>query len=250
MKINNFIINMFKGMGIGIANVIPGVSGGTMAIVFGIYDKLIEALANFITASIKKKVEYIIFIAPIIIGAVVGILGFARIVEFLYANYPLYTKLIFVVLVLPSIPIVVKGERIKEIKNIIYFCLGMVFVLTFFMLVHKFSAEDMSFQIRKTFDTSYGIKLLFCGSLAGGAMIIPGISGSLLLLALGEHQNVIYYISNLDFLPLGYFGVGVILGIALFTKVINYFLKRYRSLTLFFILGIVVASLIEMLINI
>ncbi|MGB0405527.1 MAG: undecaprenyl phosphate translocase family protein, partial [Fusobacterium sp.] len=188
MKINNFIINMFKGMGIGIANVIPGVSGGTMAIVFGIYDKLIEALANFITASIKKKVEYIIFIAPIIIGAVVGILGFARIVEFLYANYPLYTKLIFVVLVLPSIPIVVKGERIKEIKNIIYFCLGMVFVLTFFMLVHKFSAEDMSFQIRKTFDTSYGIKLLFCGSLAGGAMIIPGISGSLLLLALGEHQ--------------------------------------------------------------
>jgi len=250
MKINNFIINMFKGMGIGIANVIPGVSGGTMAIVFGIYDKLIEALANFITASIKKKVEYIIFIAPIIIGAVVGILGFARIVEFLYANYPLYTKLIFVVLVLPSIPIVVKGERIKEIKNIIYFCLGMVFVLTFFMLVHKFSVEDMSFQIRKTFDTSYGIKLLFCGSLAGGAMIIPGISGSLLLLALGEHQNVIYYISNLDFLPLGYFGVGVILGIALFTKVINYFLKRYRSLTLFFILGIVVASLIEMLINI
>lgn len=250
MKINNFIINILKGMGIGIANVIPGVSGGTMAIVFGIYDKLIETLANFITASIKKKIEYIIFIAPIIIGAVIGILGFAKIVEFLYANYPLYTKLIFVVLVLPSIPIVVKDEKIKEIKNIIYFCLGMIFVLTFFMLVHKFSAEDMSFQMRKTFDTAYGIKLLFCGYLAGGAMIIPGISGSLLLLALGEHQNVIYYISNLDFLPLAYFGVGVILGIGLFTKIINYFLKKYRSLTLFFILGIVVASLIEMLINI
>ncbi|MFK4785770.1 DUF368 domain-containing protein [Fusobacterium sp. MFO224] len=250
MEVNNFIVNVFKGMGIGIANVIPGVSGGTMAIVFGIYDKLIEALANFVAAPVKKKIDYIIFIAPIIIGAVIGILGFARIVEFLYANYPLYTKLIFVVLVLPSIPIVVKNEKIREIKNIIYFCLGMVFVLTFFMLVHKFTKQDMSFQIRKTFDTVYGIKLLFCGSLAGGAMIIPGISGSLLLLALGEHQNIIYYISNLDFLPLAYFGVGVILGIGLFTKVINYFLKKYRSLTLFFILGIVVASLIEMLINI
>jgi len=250
MKMNSFIINIFKGMGIGVANVIPGVSGGTMAIVFGIYDKLIESLANFVTAPVKKKIEYIVFIAPIIIGAVIGILSFAKIVGYLYENYPLYTKLIFVVLVLPSIPVVVKGERIKEVKNIIYFCLGMIFVLTFFMIVHRFSAGNSDFQIRKTFDTAYGIKLLFCGSLAGGAMIIPGISGSLLLLALGEHQNVIYYISNLDFLPLGYFGVGVILGIGVFTKFINYFLKKYRSLTLFFILGIVVASLIEMLMNI
>lgn len=250
MRINKFTINMFKGIGIGVANVIPGVSGGTMAIVFGIYDELIEALANFLSASIKKKVEYILFMFPIIVGAVVGILGFARIVEYLYISYPVYTKIIFVVLILPSIPIVIKGEKIKDINNIIYFFIGIVFVLMFFMIVHKFSEGNLNSQIRKTFDVLYGIKLLFSGILSGGAMIIPGISGSLLLLALGEHQNVIYFISNLDFLPLSYFGIGVIIGIAFFTRIINYFLKKYRGLTLFFILGIVVASLIEMLINI
>ena len=250
MDIKLFLINILKGIGIGVANVIPGVSGGTMVVLFGIYDKVIDALANFLKAPVKKKIDYIIFMAPLIIGATIGILSFAKIIGFLYENYPLYTKLVFIILVIPSIPIVIKGENIRDIKNLIYFTFGMIFVLMFFMLVHRFGSGENIEDIRPTFTTLYGLKLVLFGALAGGAMIIPGISGSLLLLTLGEHENIIYYIGNFEIYPLIYFGIGTLIGIGIFTKIINYFLIKYRSVTLFIILGIVVASLIELLINI
>lgn len=243
-----FFINFLKGIGIGIANVIPGVSGGTMAVVFGIYDKLIECIANFLQAPMKKKIEYTKFMFPLLLGCAVGILFFANVIGYLYENYPVYTKGAFVILVLPSIPIIIKGENIKDIKNILSFAFGLLFVVAFFMFTHNL--EGNTFTKQEIFTVAYGLKLALCGALAGGAMIIPGISGSLLLLALGEHENVINYIGNIEIIPLLYFGVGVGLGILVFTKIINYFLKNYRSKTLFVILGIVIASLIELLINI
>ncbi|MCI6151542.1 MAG: DUF368 domain-containing protein [Fusobacterium perfoetens] len=241
-------MNFLKGIGIGIANVIPGVSGGTMAVVFGIYDKLIECIANFLQASMKKKMEYVKFMLPLLLGCAVGILFFANVIGYLYENYPVYTKGVFVILVLPSIPIIIKGENIKDIKNILSFSFGLLFVVAFFMFTHDL--EGNTFTKQEFFTFTYGLKLALCGALAGGAMIIPGISGSLLLLALGEHENVINYIGNIEIIPLLYFGIGVGIGILIFTKIINYFLQNYRSKTLFVILGIVIASLIELLINI
>ena len=243
-----FLLNFFKGIGIGIANVIPGVSGGTMAVLFGIYDKLVEAIANFIKADKEKKIEYIKFLFPLIVGCGVGILFFANIIGYLYENYPIYTKAVFIILVLPSIPVIIKGENFNNLKNILAFAFGLMFVIGFFMITHKFSGN--SFARQEVFTTMYGIKLTICGALAGGAMIIPGISGSLLLLALGEHENVINYIGRIDIIPLLYFSVGVGIGILLFTKIINYFLVNFRGKTLFVILGIVVGSLIELIINI
>lgn len=242
------LLNFFKGIGIGIANVIPGVSGGTMAVLFGIYDKLIDAIANFLKADREKKIEYIKFLFPLLIGCGVGILAFAKIIGYLYENYPIYTKGAFIILVLPSIPVIIKGENFSNVKNILAFAFGLMFVIGFFMITYKFSGN--SFAKQEIFTTMYGLKLTLCGALAGGAMIIPGISGSLLLLALGEHENIINYIGAVDIIPLLYFGVGVGIGILLFTKTINYFLVNYRGKTLFVILGIVVGSLIELIIKI
>lgn len=243
-----FLLNFFKGIGIGVANVIPGVSGGTMAVLFGIYDKLIDAIANFLKADREKKIEYIKFLLPLLIGCGVGILAFAKIIGYLYENYPIYTKGAFIILVLPSIPVIIKGENFSNVKNILAFAFGLMFVIGFFMITYKFSGN--SFAKQEIFTTMYGLKLTLCGALAGGAMIIPGISGSLLLLALGEHENIINYIGAVDIIPLLYFGVGVGIGILLFTKIINYFLVNYRGKTLFVILGIVVGSLIELIIKI
>lgn len=243
-----FLLNFFKGIGIGVANVIPGVSGGTMAVLFGIYDKLIDAIANFLKADKAKKIEYIKFLLPLLIGCGVGILAFAKIIGYLYENYPIYTKGAFIILVLPSIPVIIKGENFSNVKNILAFAFGLMFVIGFFMITYKFSGN--SFAKQDVFTTLYGLKLTLCGALAGGAMIIPGISGSLLLLALGEHENIINYIGAVDIIPLLYFGVGVGIGILLFTKIINYFLVNYRGKTLFVILGIVVGSLIELIIKI
>lgn len=243
-----FLLNFFKGIGIGVANVIPGVSGGTMAVLFGIYDKLIDAIANFLKADKAKKIEYIKFLLPLLIGCGVGILAFAKIIGYLYENYPIYTKGAFIILVLPSIPVIIKGENFSNVKNILAFAFGLMFVIGFFMITYKFSGN--SFAKQDVFTTLYGLKLTLCGALAGGAMIIPGISGSLLLLALGEHENIINYIGAVDIIPLLYFGVGVGIGILLFTKIINYFLVNYRGKTLFVILGIVVGSLVELIIKI
>ena len=108
--------NFLKGMGIGVANIIPGVSGGTLAVVFGIYDKLMEAIAEFLTAPKDKKIEYAKFLIQIGLGAIIGILVFARVIEFLFAHYPVQTKIAFIILILPSIPLIVKGEKYSDKK--------------------------------------------------------------------------------------------------------------------------------------
>lgn len=243
--------NILKGVGIGVANIIPGVSGGTLAVVFGIYDYLMEAVAEFFSAPKEKKIEYIKFLIQIGIGAAIGILAFARIIEWLFRYYPLQTKIAFIILVLPSIPLIIKGENYKNTKNIFSFIFGFLFIMVFTYITLKVSGgPETAEEIRTVFTTSYYIKLAFCGFIAIGAMIIPGISGSFLLLILGEYQNILSYINHFQIVPMIYLSIGMALGALGFTKVINYCLKNYRSLTLFFILGIIIASLIQLLLNI
>lgn len=238
--------NIFKGMGIGVANIIPGVSGGTLAVVFGIYDYLMEAVACFFKASKEKRMEYIKFLIQIGIGAVLGILAFSRIIEYLLNYYPKQTKIAFVIMILPSIPLIIKGEDYKKMRNIVSCILGFLFIAGFSYLTLKFSnSGDVNVWAEKVLSLSYYIKLVFCGLVSIGAMIVPGISGSFLLLLMGEYQNILSYINNFSVVPLMYFGVGVLIGGIGFTKIINYFLHKYRSLTLFFILGIIIASLLE-----
>lgn len=242
--------NILKGIGIGVANIIPGVSGGTLAVIFGIYDYLMEAIADFFTASKAKKIEYAKFLIQIGLGAAIGILAFARIIEYLFAHYPLQTKIAFIILVLPSIPLIVKGEDHKDKKNILFFIIGFLSIMVFTYFAVKFSGgPDTAGAVRTVFSTSYYIKLALCGFIAIGAMIIPGISGSFLLLILGEYQNVLSYINNFQIVPIIYLGIGMVFGALGFTKVINYCLKNHRSITLFFILGIIIASLIQLFIN-
>ncbi len=243
--------NILKGVGIGVANIIPGVSGGTLAVVFGIYDYLMEAVAEFFSAPKEKKIEYIKFLIQIGIGAAIGILAFARIIEWLFRYYPLQTKIAFIILVLPSIPLIIKGENYKNTKNIFSFIFGFLFIMVFTYITLKVSGgPETAEEIRTVFTSSYYIKLAFCGFIAIGAMIIPGISGSFLLLILGEYQNILSYINHFQIVPMIYLSIGMALGALGFTKVINYCLKNYRSLTLFFILGIIIASLIQLLLNI
>lgn len=242
--------NILIGIVIGVANIIPGVSGGTLAVVLGIYDRLMESIANFLQAPKEKKIEYLMFLVPIGIGAGIGILAFARVIEFLFEKYPLYTKIAFIILILPSIPLIVKGENHRDKKNIFFFILGFISIMIFTYFALKFSGNPQDAeQIRTVFTTSYYIKLVFCGFIAIGAMIIPGISGSFLLLILGEYENIVWYINHFKIVPMVYLAVGMGFGAIGFTKVINYCLKKHRSVTLFFILGIIIASLIQLFLN-
>ncbi|MGL4308495.1 MAG: DUF368 domain-containing protein [Cetobacterium sp.] len=239
-------LNILKGILIGIANVLPGVSGGTLAVMLGIYDKLTEAVGNFLIVPIKEKITYSKFLIQIAIGAAIGILLFARIIEFSYLNYPKITTIIFVILMLPSIPFIIKGENIKNRSNILSLIAGILFTIGFLALTYFIGEETIEASKNIIFSFSYGIKLFFCGLIAAGAMIIPGISGSLLLLILGEYYNILSFISSFNILPLIFFGAGTGIGLIFFSKIINILLNKYRSFTLFFIVGIILVSLVDM----
>ena len=264
------MIQLFlKGIIIGIANIMPGVSGGTLAVIMGVYDKLTEAIGNFPTAPVKKKIEYIKFLLQIGSGAAIGIILFARVIEFCFTNYPRATAGGFSLLILPSIPYIIKGEDKKDKKNIFFFCLGALLTLGFVYADYKFGKDSGVKELVTVVTTSYALKLFACGGLAAGAMIIPGISGSLLLLMLGEYYNILGFINkffsnlinitssssiseiitNLYILPLTAFGLGVLIGLVLIAKLINMLLQKHRCVTLFFITGIIVVSILQIWLN-
>lgn len=239
--------NFLKGIAIGIANVLPGVSGGTLAVILGIYDQLTEAIGNFFIVPMKKKIEYIKFVGQIGAGAVIGILLFAKLVAFLYSTYPKTTTIGFVILIIPSIPLILKGENFLNKKNLLAFFSGVIFTICFVGLTYIFKKEDTLATTSNIFTIAYGIKLFICGIIAAGAMIIPGISGSLLLLVLGEYYNILSYISSFKIIPLIFFGAGTAIGLVGFAKLINVLLNKYRSNTLHFIVGIIVVSMFDII---
>lgn len=258
------IKNFLKGMAIGVANALPGVSGGTIAVVLNIYDKLTESIGNFFTASKEKKIEYIKFLSQIGIGAVVGILLLAKIITVAYNEYPKITTLCFLVLIVPSIPYILKGEKITDKKNLFFLFLGVLFTAVFMYGISGVSeaAENGATVVKNSLTFSYGMKLFLCGMVAAGAMVIPGISGALLLMLLGEYYNIFSYISDvgknvltifngiseenimkIKFLLI--FSLGVFIGLIGVSKAINILLKKYKSYTLHFIVGIIIVSLLE-----
>lgn len=261
---------ILKGIVIGIANIIPGVSGGTLAVVLGVYDKLTEAIGNFVIAPKAKKIEYLKFIVQIGIGAVIGIILFAKIIEFSVINYPKTTAGVFTLLILPSIPYIIKGEDKKNIKNIVFFIIGAIFALLFVYADYKLGTSSSNMEVDRVINSGYLLKLFLCGCVAAGAMIIPGISGSMLLLMLGEYYNILGFINrffqglvnpstyasmnnllvNLHIIPLASFGIGIIIGLVVIAKIINFLLQKYRSNTLFFITGIIIVSIAQIWMNI
>lgn len=242
----SIIKNILKGSAIGAANVIPGVSGGTLAFVFGIYDKLTEAIGEFITASKDKKVEFAKFLIQVGFGAILGIVFFAKLIEILYRNSSEVTNMFFTGLIVASIPLIYKDEKNNINKSsLLYFIMGFIVVLIFGFLGGSEVEKSSIMNINKGISLIYSLKLFVCGLLAAGTMVVPGVSGSLLLLLLGEYYNVLSYVNNRNLIAIAIIGGGAVIGIVVFAKLIDYFLKKKRTITMFFILGLVSASAFE-----
>ena len=255
------ILLFLKSIIIGVANIIPGVSGGTLAVMLNVYDPITEKIGNFFLVDRKTKLSYFWYLFIVLVGAATGIFLFANIIKYSITNYPKITVTVFTLLILPSIPYIVKGLDYKKKKNILAFCCGAALMIIFIILGLKYGDETtgaVTIQIVKgvCFTRAYLIKLLICGIVAAGAMIIPGISGSLLLMMLGEYYNVVYLISSLReksfavLSPLVILAIGVGVGLVAFSKAINYLLKNHKEFTLFFIEGIITFSIIQMWLSI
>lgn len=237
------LILIIKGFFIGIANIIPGVSGGTIALIVGIYEKLINTISHF-TKNIK---ENILFILPLGIGMVLSILVLSGIIDSSYKNYPLATTFFFIGLVLGGIPFAYK--KIKDKKNISNW---FIFLITFSLVIimSYIGTKDM-FNVVSLDNLGLidYLKLLLVGIIASGTMIIPGISGSLVLMLIGYYYPIIELIKQLtkfnfsNIIPLIVFGIGLIIGFVLFVKLIELLFKKFENKTYYGVLGFISASI-------
>ena len=257
-----YLSYFIKGMAIGIANAIPGVSGGTIAFVLGIYEKLTYSISSLPIALIKFRwkdvAESLKILIPVFLGAIISIFLFLNIINFSFANYPIPTKIFFVGLVLGSFPFVTKTVEKYDLKVFFAFFLGasIMAIFVYFDInepeINKTAVESAS---SSDFSFIYGVKLFFCGIAAAIAMVIPGISGSLLLLILGEYENISYFVSNITanfnyIYPLIFLGIGIVIGIFAISKLITILIQKYRTIVFGFVLGILIVSFLSLWPNI
>ena len=256
-----YLSYFIKGMAIGIANAIPGVSGGTIAFVLGIYEKLTSSISSLPMDLIKLRwkdvAESLKVLIPVFLGAVISIFLFLNIINFSFENYPIPTKIFFVGLVLGSFPFVTKTVEKYDLKVFFAFFLG-AFIMSIFVYFDINTPEinkNVGESVSSDFSVIYGIKLFFCGIAAAVAMVIPGISGSLLLLILGEYENVSYFVSNMTsnfnyIYPLIFLGIGIVIGIFAISKLITILIQKYRAIVFGFVLGILIVSFLSLWPNI
>jgi putative membrane protein len=232
---------IFYGLIIGISNVIPGVSGGTMAVVFGIYEKLI-AVVSLDVKAIKENFGFIVLLA---IGIVGGILGFSNVMNYLLLEHETLTFYSFLGIILGSFPLIIKKANIKKIR----LSESLAFVSTFlFMLWLTFVQPEGAGQIDVSQLTwLLAIGLFAASSMATFTMILPGISGSMVLLAIGMYQGVFgYAIGQFVFPHLLIVVSGMLAGLVLGAKAVKILMEKYYTQTYAAIIGLLVGSLLPL----
>lgn len=250
------ILNFFKGLLIGIGGIIPGLSGAVIAMIFGLYSEMIHSVSTFFK-DIKKN---FIFLFPILCGIAAGFILFSNIQKLLLDKYPFQTMMVIVGLIIGTVPVLVKDAKIQKLD----FNLIVIFIITLVIgLLMSYIAEpQIDIQNRKLeFNYLNIMNLILIGFIMAGSHIIPGISGTVILMALGSYgimlnavanlkdliliksytQNIEVVIYNLFvILPIG---IGLILGAILFSKLMDFLLKKYYIYTYCGIIGFVIGSI-------
>lgn len=258
--IMEFFGNIIKGVMIGIANIIPGVSGGTMAVSLGIYDRLIGAVSGLF----KEFKKSIAFLIPIIIGCGIGIVGFTYAIEYLLDKHTFVTCMAFVGLILGGLPAIISSMKSKMTSGGIGVFGILAFVIAFVISGGMPLLKESKDALTVISVTPVNMVILFIlGVVASATMVIPGVSGSMMLMIFGYYYAIINtiktFLDNLrafdlmgmkdGILLLAPFGIGVILGIFLIAKLITFLFEKYGVQTFCAILGLVISSPIAIFIN-
>ncbi len=255
-----YIRIFFVGMAMGVANIIPGVSGGTIAVVFGIYEKLMHALGNFLTEK-KNRRQHITFLAVLFSGSLAAIVALAGILKWAFNNYPLITVYFFMGLILGSIPVVLKvhHDMKPNTARIAAFFAGLVFVVIL-ALYQTHGTDGTLITDFSRYTIADYFYFVLAGLIAASAMIIPGVSGSFILILLGVYWTVLGALSGLfplileqgiggeawpRLIILGSLFIGVVAGILGFSRIMDYLLKRFPARTMYAILGLIIGSLYQ-----
>jgi|SRR5690625_16077 len=231
--------NIYRGILIGASDVIPGVSGGTVAVLLGIYDRLIEAINGLFS---RRWQEQLTFLIPLGIGVGLAIFSVARLMKWLFNYYPEPTYFFFLGLIIGIIPQLFVEANVRVTFKATQYVLLVSGAIAVSMMVFFMDMEPGAIITERSW-TIYFL-LLLSGILASAAMILPGISGSVVFLMLGVYPTIIEIIYTFDIKAIIVVGAGIATGIVSMSKLIHFFFKHYRINTYAVIIGAVIGSIV------
>ena len=235
------IANFLKGFAMGVANVIPGVSGGTIALLTGIFERLINALKSFDVEAVRLLLKFKFrefaqhvdfgFLLSVFLGVGVSIISVAKLLEFLFQSYPVYVWSFFFGLILVSVWFVGKSIGKIDVAAAVSFVVGAA--VAFGLSVMNPATENTAFWY-----------LIICGAVAVCSMILPGLSGSFVLILMGNYQLImIYAVSHFDMKIIVPVAIGVVVGLLAFSHFLSWLLSRYARQTMAVLTGFIFGSL-------
>ena len=235
-----YFVLFVKGVAMGIGNIIPGVSGGTIALITGIYERFIHAFKSWdvralrllLKGDLKGLYTYtdLGFITSVMLGAILSILLLAKVLNYTLDNYPVYTWAYFFGLILASVYFV--GKTIERWN------FGALFALTMGVLI----ALVISFLSPTSVNRNFWY-LIVCGVVAICSMLLPGLSGSFVLILMGNYKLVLEAIETMDFSVLVPVALGTVIGLVSFSRFLSWLIRKYRNATIALLTGFVVGSL-------
>jgi len=240
-SLKDYIIVSLKGMAMGAADVVPGVSGGTIAFISGIYEELLNSISSFKFSLINvlkhegikvvwKKINGS-FLLALFIGICFSVLSLAKLIENLLENHPILIWSFFFGLVLASIIYIAKQIKLWNIKCYLYLIFGLIFAY-YITTLNPVITQNSSPWF-----------LFLAGMIAICAMILPGISGSFILVLLGAYKPILNAINTKDFFSIIIFMAGAVLGLLTFSRVLKWLFSKYKNYTLALLIGFIAGSL-------
>lgn len=240
MIIKNHLLLFLKGIAMGVSDLIPGISGGTVALLLGIYKNLIKSLKSinkktlfyFLTLNYNRLSHQLNFkfLIPVFFGIMTSIIFFSKIISFLITDHKILLFSFFFGLIFFSSLKIIYDLKPKSSKNYLIIILGFSFGF-FISLINPINTSD-SF-----------LSIFLSGFIAISAMLLPGISGSYILLIIGKYEFMLESISNLYLENILIFSIGALLGILSFSKIIYWLLNKYYNTTIFFLSGLMLGAL-------
>ena len=224
------LLGILQGMLIGLGAVLPGISGGVLCVIFGVYKPIMELLSN----PFKTWRKHLGNLLPVIVGVVLGFLGIAKLLGFLLEKYPAPSICLFVGLIVGLLPSLFREAGEKGRTKGSFVAMGIAFV---FIMALLLGYAKMEFSIKPNFAW-----FLFCGFCIALSIIAPGMSFSTLTMPLGLYQPLVDGIGNLQMDVLIPCGIGAVLTVILFAKAVNYLFERHHSVAFHAIVGVVMAA--------
>lgn len=236
-----FLLSIGKGILIGAGAILPGISSGVLCVIFRIYEKLVDSVLGLFK-NFKKNA---IFLLPIVIGVLIGFFLFGSLLNSLFSSYEVECKMLFLGLILGSIPSLFKQINTKKKFRLSFLCytfISFAFGLFLFLLENKISHSFVSIQSNFLF-------LFISGFAMSAGVVIPGISSTVILMCFGTYYIYLEAISILNFSVLIPMGIGLSCGAIIFLILIRFFFKNYSCKTYYSIIGFVLGSIFVLLPN-